>query len=441
MINNSKKVEKEKSLALNEEKNNFLNKENLNNIDKEKTNELQQNTRNLNEKIKTEEISKKNTKEINSESNEKKWIQECKIIKNSLKKTFFQNYFVYEISYKIGSTNYIILRKFTDFVAFREILRKMFPCVFLLPLNVKGLFVKKDNNFIKERIAILQNFLNYLITNKNIFDCEPIWIFFDSIKEDSNVGDQLGILLEPDNKEILNYYENIFPDYFQNSNNISSYYEINQFVIKIKTNEEFYRRLNDLSKNMINQKQIKHSKILENFFNNIVIPLSDEKKIYSEFSKNVESVGEFNLKEYFSSFKNKLEDILYEIEAYKEIFKDFDKFNNLFLEKNTKKISLEKNLNILNNQEILKLEKISNVKNDLKNLEDDLNVLEHLIEIFYQILKFREINLILKRKKLLVYKSINILAKQISNLMREKLAFWSKIKDLSQEIVKREDKS
>ena len=446
MMDDSNGIIEEKPNGLSEQRRSNLKEQVSNDLNQEKSNEFSQNNsinkgdshQEKNKDKINEEISEKQNDNI-LEINNKKWINDCKIINSVIKKTFFQNYNVYEISFKIENINYLIKRKFSDFLSFREILRKMYPCIFLLPLNKKGFFVTKDNNFIRERIVILQNFLYYLIENKNIFDCEPFWLFFDSSKEDSDIGVELGILMEPNYIEKLDYYKNIFPIYFNNSKNISSYYEINQFVVKINTNLEFYKRLRDISKSLMDQKELKKTKVLEDFFNNIIIPLSDEREIYKEFSKNVESVEGFNLREYFQSFKDKLEDLLFEIDAYKEIFNDFEKYNKLFLEKNNKKISHEKNLVALNNKEIVNLEKISNAEMNLENIEKELGFLEQLIEIFYQIIKFREMNIIKKRKKLIVYKSINILAKQISNLMREKLVFWGKIKDFSEKIVQNEN--
>ena len=86
----------------------------------------------------------------------------------------------------------------------------------------------------------MEIFLNDLILEKKIFNCEPFWIFFDCRKKESYVGVELDSFLKPEDNFILENYGNIFPEFFEKEDHLDLE-DFSKFEKKIKMNIKFYK--------------------------------------------------------------------------------------------------------------------------------------------------------------------------------------------------------
>lgn len=85
-----------------------------------------------------------------------------------------------------------IIRRYSDFAELRKNLRRYMPFHYIFPLHHKTTIANTDDNSLKFRVKELQKFLDYLVENQSIFDCDSFWKFFDSNLKDTKVGQILG---------------------------------------------------------------------------------------------------------------------------------------------------------------------------------------------------------------------------------------------------------
>ena len=67
------------------------------------------------------------------------------------KSGFFKSYLVYEIVFKIDNNKKRVFRRFKDFSALRNILRKYLPCIYIYPAHKKQIHLTNDTEFTMER--------------------------------------------------------------------------------------------------------------------------------------------------------------------------------------------------------------------------------------------------------------------------------------------------
>ena len=181
---------------------------------------------------------------------------------------------------------------------------------------------------------------------------------------------------------------------------------------------------------MIYQNEDKKSEELMKFYKNIIIPFSDQRDFFPDLKLETKQIKELNIKNNLDIFKNKIEMMVIEFEAFQELFEDLKTFKKYFLKKLKTKNDLETKLkNEINKDKITDLEK--NVKTAENNLQD----LEKICEILQMILREREIPKIIKNKKLEYKHFLNILAKNKLKVIRSKIEFWNSIKDVSGTVV------
>ena len=368
------------------------------------------------------------------------WIELVKISYPKEKPGFFNSYMVYEIEFTINGETFKISRRFSDFVNLRQSLIKFVPCVFIKNVHKKKIFNNKNANFILERVNSLEVFINFILEKKEFFNTEPFWTFFDLEKKESEVSDDLKLILRPRISSILKNYLNIFPDYNEDDDiDKKKIRKIKKYKKKVEINVEFYQQLSDMAHKIVLQNGDIQKHDLENFYNSIIVPFGKDIENFKKLKEQCDKIHKINLQEFIINFQKEIERISLDFSAFLEIFDDYETCERLYKDKKNKIILLKQNLSDLqepqdgditdqveNQLEITKLEY------DIKKSQVTLNKVEKLFEIFCKILYEFEIPFIKKRKKINYAKNLNILAHQKYNLFNEQLAFWEDLEKLTQ---------
>ena len=271
---------------------------------------------------------------------------------------FSLNYVLYDIETNIFSENinWAVKRRYKDFVWLREILRKLFPFLFIPPLPDKKIGSKRfENKFISKRMNLLNEFLNNLLLIEEIKN-SIAFVAFLSIR-DNNLFEakkkELSIIIPPNNiNDIKTFDKKILISCINYDNNDSYFNSIKNYFIIQKNNIQKLNydlsNFNRLIKNCANALEAiyKDFEILEN--ESIKVQMKAE---FTEIYKDLKNI----FIQYKNNFNNQQNVISKDIKKY---FKYVQKENESVLEslnsreKLYEKVKLE-DVNLLNKKEKL----------------------------------------------------------------------------------------
>ena len=270
---------------------------------------------------------------------------------------FSQNYVSYEIETKISSENlnWVVKRRYKDFVWLREILRKYYPFFLIPPLPEKKIGSKRfEEKFVTKRMNLLQEFLNNLLLIEEIKNSIS-FVAFLSIR-DSNLFEakkkELNIITPPSNiNDIKTFDEKILITCITNDNNDSYFNNIKSYFKSQNTNFEKLNadlsNFNKLFKDCINALEniYKDFEMLEN--ENLVVQMKTEitekykdlKNIFIQYKKNFDNqknVLNKGIKKYFKYIQKENESILESLDSREELYEKIKTENEKLLNKKEK---------------------------------------------------------------------------------------------------------
>jgi hypothetical protein len=226
--------------------------------------------------IKNENFAKvleKSLKEINCFKLDKSKLNDMTIlvkvsnprqINNSI---FSQSYVLYDVS--TPQLNWLVNRRYSDFIWLRDCLHSLFPCDILPLLPKKKLGNRRfEQDFLNKRTEGLQKFLNEIVNNEKYKATEVLTIFLSYI--DRTMFEQKMKTITP---KLLNR---------ENVQNIQNFEGKNKIInIEFGNEAEVYSYFSSISMFLVGQ-----SELLDNLKKN----LSDYKKCMTEASRLLEEV-------------------------------------------------------------------------------------------------------------------------------------------------------
>jgi sorting nexin-7/30/sorting nexin-8 len=321
--------------------------------------------------------------------------------------------------------NYIVERRYSDFIWLRDILSNLYNNILIPKMRFKGKVTKDkhDNNFIKKRMNYLERFINYIIkddiikSSQILYDFltikkyedfiykkkqyEKIKIFnFIDIKNRKNINGILDIKI---NKEKEIYLENIKDNTIYNgnlfkklNNNFKSLNdEFNLVIKRIENISNIFKQIYDISNKYLDLNIIKESySQMELMFKN----LGDNFNILNNFIKT-------EIKQHFKFIGNNfisLNEMIQNVEIsknnYIKIAKHLiNKKNELYKKGDISKYELKEKINFNNKNQILNKMLPQETKNSIKN---KMIYGFYLNELIKEYEKLRKINSYLHKKKI-----------------------------------------
>jgi len=321
--------------------------------------------------------------------------------------------------------NYIVERRYSDFIWLRDILSNLYNNILIPKMRFKGKVTKDkhDNNFIKKRMNYLERFINYIIkddiikSSQILYDFltikkyedfiykkkqyEKIKIFnFIDIKNRKNINGILDIKI---NKEKEIYLENIKDNTIYNgnlfkklNNNFKSLNdEFNLVIKRIENISNIFKQIYDISNKYLDLNIIKESySQMELMFKN----LGDNFNILNNFIKT-------EIKQHFKFIGNNfisLNEMIQNVEIsknnYIKIAKHLiNKKNELYKKGDISKYELKEKINFNNKNQILNKMLPQETKNSIKN---KMIYGFYLNEIIKEYEKMRKINSYFFKKKI-----------------------------------------
>ena len=321
--------------------------------------------------------------------------------------------------------NYIVERRYSDFIWLRDILSNLYNNILIPKMRFKGKVTKDkhDNNFIKKRMNYLERFINYIIkddiikSSQILYDFltikkyedfiykkkqyEKIKIFnFIDIKNRKNINGILDIKI---NKEKEIYLENIRDNTIYNgnlfkklNNNFKSLNdEFNLVIKRIENISNIFKQIYDISNKYLDLNIIKESySQMELMFKN----LGDNFNILNNFIKT-------EIKQHFKFIGNNfisLNEMIQNVEIsknnYIKIAKHLiNKKNELYKKGDISKYELKEKINFNNKNQILNKMLPQETKNSIKN---KMIYGFYLNEIIKEYEKMRKINSYFFKKKI-----------------------------------------
>ena len=321
--------------------------------------------------------------------------------------------------------NYIVERRYSDFIWLRDILSNLYNNILIPKMRFKGKVTKDkhDNNFIKKRMNYLERFINYIIkddiikSSQILYDFltikkyedfiykkkqyEKIKIFnFIDIKNRKNINGILDIKI---NKEKEIYLENIKDNTIYNgnlfkklNNNFKSLNdEFNLVIKRIENISNIFKQIYDISNKYLDLNIIKESySQMELMFKN----LGDNFNILNNFIKT-------EIKQHFKFIGNNfisLNEMIQNVEIsknnYIKIAKHLiNKKNELYKKGDISKYELKEKINFNNKNQILNKMLPQETKNSIKN---KMIYGFYLNEIRKEYEKMRKINSYFFKKKI-----------------------------------------
>ena len=321
--------------------------------------------------------------------------------------------------------NYIVERRYSDFIWLRDILSNLYNNILIPKMRFKGKVTKDkhDNNFIKKRMNYLERFINYIIkddiikSSQILYDFltikkyedfiykkkqyEKIKIFnFIDIKNRKNINGILDIKI---NKEKEIYLENIKDNTIYNgnlfkklNNNFKSLNdEFNLVIKRIENISNIFKQIYDISNKYLDLNIIKESySQMELMFKN----LGDNFNILNNFIKT-------EIKQHFKFIGNNfisLNEMIQNVEIsknnYIKIAKHLiNKKNELYKKGDISKYELKEKINFNNKNQILNKMLPQETKNSIKN---KMIYGFYLNEIIKEYEKMRKINSYFHKRKI-----------------------------------------
>ena len=324
--------------------------------------------------------------------------------------------------------NYIVERRYSDFIWLRDILSNLYNNILIPKMRFKGKVTKDkhDNNFIKKRMNYLERFINYIIkddiikSSQILYDFltikkyedfiykkkqyEKIKIFnFIDIKNRKNINGILDIKI---NKEKEIYLENIKDNTIYNgnlfkklNNNFKSLNdEFNLVIKRIENISNIFKQIYDISNKYLDLNIIKESySQMELMFKN----LGDNFNILNNFIKT-------EIKQHFKFIGNNfisLNEMIQNVEISKNNYIKISKHlinkkNELYKKGDISKYELKEKINFNNKNQILNKMLPQETKNSIKN---KMIYGFYLNEIIKEYEKMRKINSYFFKKKNLFF--------------------------------------
>ena len=321
--------------------------------------------------------------------------------------------------------NYIVERRYSDFIWLRDILSNLYNNILIPKMRFKGKVTKDkhDNNFIKKRMNYLERFINYIIkddiikSSQILYDFltikkyedfiykkkqyEKIKIFnFIDIKNRKNINGILDIKI---NKEKEIYLENIKDNTIYNgnlfkklNNNFKSLNdEFNLVIKRIENISNIFKQIYDISNKYLDLNIIKESySQMELMFKN----LGDNFNILNNFIKT-------EIKQHFKFIGNNfisLNEMIQNVEISKNNYIKISKHlinkkNELYKKGDISKYELKEKINFNNKNQILNKMLPQETKNSIKN---KMIYGFYLNEIIKEYEKMRKINSYFFKKKI-----------------------------------------
>lgn len=276
-------------------------------------------------------------------------------INNSI---FSQNYVLYDVS--TPQNNWIVNRRYSDFIWLRDCLHSLFPCDTLPLLPKKKLGNRRfEQDFLNKRTEGLQKFLNEIVNNEKYKATEVLFIFLSYL--DRTIFEQKMKTITP---KILTR---------ENVQNIQNFEGKNKIInIDFGNEGEIYSYFSSISMFLCGQNEL-----LENLQKN----LSSYKKCMAEASRLLEEVEK--------SF-SKLTMMLTKVNISEKMNTTYENYEIFF--KNWKRVQMNQNLII---KDMIK-NFFKDVKNKSEVLIDNLEQTQNIQEEYLS-----QKNKLLAKKELL----------------------------------------
>ena len=273
-------------------------------------------------------------------------------------------YILYDITTE--NFNWLVSRRYNDFIWLRECLIVMYPGEYVFPLPKKKIGNKRfTENFINKRINKLQVFLEDILKNENFKACEPLLSFL-------SLGDRVLFehkmkVLDPKTVSINTTDQMINLSGQINSINFNNQNYYVQFFNKFNC---YYNYLGNTRKNMNSI-----NKELKEFYdnlNNAALNLNNISNYFKEISLNSNKINlsddiEKNFDEYCNFFKNWGRILLNQNELVKKYVtkytKNFIHFSEEFYDLFDRQQDFIKEFNSKHRDLLIKKENLWNSKN------------------------------------------------------------------------------
>ena len=365
---------------------------------------------------------------------------------------FQGKYILYDISTE--NFNWLVSRRYNDFIWLRECLIVMFPGQYVSPLPKKKIGNKRfEESFINKRMNKLQIFLNEILKNEDFKASEPMLAFLslgDRIvfEHKMKILDPKTVLISTTDQMInlngkinsINFSnQNYYVQFFNKFNNFYSYLGSTRKNMLIINNElkSFYDNLNNAALNL--------NKIYNCF--NEISQSSNKLNLSTELEKNFDEYGNFfknwgrillnqnevikkNVHKFTKHFINDSEEYYDLFDRQQDFIKEFNskhrdlliKKENLWVSKNTVNWGIT-NFNEIDSKRIL-LDKNYALSIMLPKETNVIKIMELTLGYFFDtnsnhFLKFK--NLLSKNLK----ESIENFSAEISITLNEGIQIWS----------------
>jgi sorting nexin-1/2 len=315
----------------------------------------------------------------------------------------------YTLEGYLDGREFSVERRYKEFLAYRKLLLKNWPGVFIPPIPPKKDLGNLEESFIKLRKKFLQQFFNRIAAAPHLSSSHETKVF-----------------LESKNK---NYMDILFEIYFKNNQSIYDYYtQYFEFLIERDLNKlnkniihEFYSKLNKTKKQLedivfittesINLKLENDRTTFEFYeyfydFDNIYVydMFKVEKETRKKYNEDliecglIENLYRRNYKNSFETFYDWSNSELMDINAMIECISSVYKYQELFDKKFGLLNTQNEELNKISNPGFLDkflftndLKYIESKTVEVKNLKEEVLMLKQLLELLYKILYYIEI--------------------------------------------------
>ena len=267
------------------------------------------------------------------------------------------SYVIYEIITE--EFNFIVYRRYSDFLWLRECLKALFPTEIIPVLPKKKIGNRRfELDFIHKRIKGLQRFINEILTNEKYKATEPLMDFL-SIQERQLFEQKMNVVnnksLTPSKISLLNTFEgkvNLMDFEIKNSISVQSYYtnisdyikSVNHYLNKIHDNLHYFQKnmalacnnLDEVEKSFLSlknfTKKVNISHNLENIYQQYHIFFKNWKRVLINQTCLIKDIIHKNIKNVIG-----LGETLSEIFSKEEGIRDeyFIKKNKLLIKKDT----------------------------------------------------------------------------------------------------------
>ena len=316
---------------------------------------------------------------------------------------------MYNLEGEYDCKEFVVERRYKDFIGYREILLKNWPGFFIPPIPPKTFFESKEEGFVNMRMKYLQQFFNRIFCCPHLIASPETKIFLEP-----NVVKFLKVPKELYYKSYSEIYEN-YEEYlyflkdYEINDKIKGY--VNNFyflVLRLKENIENYVNISIKSQNVQIELNRNIEKFYENFYDFDNFFIMDMMKVEKEKKENynqdliecklTENLYSYNYENSFNTIYEWVIQELVDIEAMVESISSIYNYHDLFIKKFSQLQKENENLKKMNNPSFLKsffsstdLGKIQQKCFEVNCLSKEVEVIKKLSDFMYKIVFYMEI--------------------------------------------------